>query len=136
MQSENHTRDPDPPRPQFSIRFLFLLLALTSFACSVCISIKEWTVAGPIFVTGLLIYHTRNVRYAVIPGVAIGFLYGVVTNRFPLNAICVGIYLASIFGSINAMFRGFAPRGFLSLITIIVSMYVIGALQIALGLER
>ena len=76
---------PDPPPPdvdavtyQFDIRLLFYLMGLTALIGSTgrLLGRAAWPFAGPMFICGVLIWRMRKVRYAALPGLAVGFAVG------------------------------------------------------------
>ncbi len=115
--------DPLPPNydvqsRQFGIRFLFYLMGLTAFACSTCSCLHCWEFAPALFFTGVLIWHARKVRYAVLPGLAIGFMVGIALNLAvdPKDKIATGVWIATIGCPINAICKGFQKSGLIALL--------------------
>ena len=135
---------PDPPPSdvdaityQFDIRLLFYLMALTALIGSTCRLLGRVAfLAGPMFVSGVLIWRTRKVRYAALPGLALGFVTGAILtlSRDPLDRIEVGIYLATAIGCpINAWLRGFPKSGCLAIVLSIASVFIAAWLIATLG---
>ncbi len=135
---------PDPPPPdvdaityQFDIRLLFYLMVLTALIGSACrlLGRGAWLFAGPMFVSGILIWRTRKVRYAALPGLAIGFAVGelLTLSADPLDRVFGGICLATIIGCpINAWLKGFPRSGCLAIVLGIASMFITAWLVAAL----
>ncbi len=118
---------------QFGIRFLFYLMGLTAFVGSTCSCLGKhsWILAPALFITGLLVWHARKVRYAVLPGLAIGFMVGLALNLAidPKDKIATGVWIATIGCPINAMFKGFPTSGLIALLGGIASMIAIAFLM-------
>jgi hypothetical protein len=119
--------DPDAITYQFDIRFLFYLMVLTAAVCSACSMLGHtaWILALPMFISGILIWRTRRVHYAVFPGLSIGFLIGsaLTQSNDPLSKIEGGVFVACVFGCpLNAWFKGFPKSGCLAIVLGIVSM--------------
>jgi hypothetical protein len=102
-------------------------MGLTAFVCATCrlLGNLAWPLAAPMFISGLLIWRTRKVRYAALPGLAIGFVVGatLTLSLDPLVKIGGGIWLATIIGCpLNAWIKGFPKLGCSSLVLAIASM--------------
>jgi hypothetical protein len=127
---------PEPTLPnsdtissQFDIRLLFYLMGLTAFVCTVCrlLDHDSWLLVIPMYLCGFLIWRTRKVRYAALPGLTIGFVVGVALtlSRDPIVRIWGGIWIGTTIGCpINAWLKGFPRWGCLTLVLGIGSMWI------------
>jgi hypothetical protein len=121
--------DPDAITYQFDLRFLFYLMALTAIVCSVCRMLGQdaWLLAGPMFLTGLLIWRTRREPYAAIPGLLIAFLIGALFSSSvdALGTIVGGLMLATMIGCpLNAWLKGFPRSGCLAFLLSLLTFYL------------
>ena len=105
-------------------------MGLTAIVFSICLCLTAtWYLAPAMFVTGLLIWYAREVPYAVLPGLAIGFAVGTVLalSRDPIVKLGCGVWIATIGCPINAICKGFAKSGLVALLVGIASTILLAS---------
>jgi hypothetical protein len=121
-------------RLQFGIASLLFLTALCAIICGVACWLRDWSVAPLIGIVGLLLWRTRRVPRAALPGFAIGFAVGAVLLNLSTDAaglVFTGALCGAVGAGINAAWKGFPGSGLAALVAAI--CYWLGLGLIAVG---
>jgi hypothetical protein len=96
-------------RLQFGLRFLFFLMCLTTFTCTVSKAVGSWLPAPLLVVNGLLFWRTRRAKYACLPGFALGFAIGWVLMELcgGKDLVLVACLLATVVAGFDAERKGY-----------------------------